>query len=207
MPNFVSSGMSTSQDNLLNQEVNEAQGEDLLDQSVHSVEDSSDDVIVEYERIIRTPESPKYGCEEHDLYRDDRVTDSQLLRYVEVPTQGQVPKGSANSPEVKTLPPSEAIEGIESQQSAPQRDGQDIIGQGDLVDLSPEQELPPGQGDSIILESVPYQLDPSEQDIQDYIKEMREKSTLQDTSDAISSFSSNFQEDKGQLRVVGERML
>ena len=60
-PNFLSSGMSTSQDNLLNQEVNEAQGEDLLDQLVQSVEDSSDDVIVEFERIIGTPESPKFG--------------------------------------------------------------------------------------------------------------------------------------------------
>ena len=43
----LSSGMSASQDNLLNQEVNEAQGEALLDQSVHSGEDSLEDVIVE----------------------------------------------------------------------------------------------------------------------------------------------------------------
>ena len=61
------------------------------------------------------------------------------------------------------------MEGIESQQPAPQRDGQDIIGQGDLGDSSPEQELPPGQEDSMILEYVPYQLEPSEQEIQDYI--------------------------------------
>ena len=64
----LSSRMSASQDNLLNQEVNEAQGEDLLDQSVHSVEDSLDDVIVEYERIIGTLESPKFGYEERDLF-------------------------------------------------------------------------------------------------------------------------------------------
>ena len=107
--------MSTSQDNLLNQEVNEAQGEDLLDQLVHSVEDSLDDVIVEYERIIGTPESPKFGCEERDLFRDDSITDSQLLCCIEAPTQGQVPEGPANSPEVKELPPSEAMEGIELQ--------------------------------------------------------------------------------------------
>ena len=81
MPNFLSSGMSTSQDNLLNEEVNEAQGEDLLDQLVQSVEDSSDDIVLEFERIIRTPESPKFGCEEHDLFRDDSITDSQLLCY------------------------------------------------------------------------------------------------------------------------------
>ena len=59
----LSSGMSASQDNLLNQEVNEAQGDILLDQSVHSGEDSSDDVIAGYIRIIRSPESPKFGCE------------------------------------------------------------------------------------------------------------------------------------------------
>ena len=70
--------MSTSQDNLLNQEVNEAQGEDLLDQLVQLVEDSLDDIVVEFERIIRTPESPKFGCEEHDLFRDDSIIDSQL---------------------------------------------------------------------------------------------------------------------------------
>ena len=38
--------MSASQDNLLNQEEMEAQGEALLDQLVHSGEDSSEDVIV-----------------------------------------------------------------------------------------------------------------------------------------------------------------
>ena len=70
------SGMSTSQDNLLNQEVIEAKGEVLLDQSVHSGEDSLEDVIVEYERIIG-PSSPKFGY----------VTNSQLLHYAEAPNQ------------------------------------------------------------------------------------------------------------------------
>ena len=120
--------MSTPQDNLLNQEVNEAQGEHLLDQSVQSVEDSSDEVVVEFERIIRTPESPKFGCEECDLFQDDSIKDSKLLYYAEAPTQGKIPEGLAKSPEVKELPPSEAMEGIESQQLAPRRDGQDIIG-------------------------------------------------------------------------------
>ena len=64
----LSLGMSASQDNLLNQEVIEAQGEVLLDQSVHSGEDSLEDVIVEYERIIGPPCSPKFGCEESDLF-------------------------------------------------------------------------------------------------------------------------------------------
>ena len=100
MPNFVSSGMSTSQDNLLNQEVNEALGVDLLDQSVQSVEDSLYDVVVEFERIIRTPESPKFRCEDRNLFRDDSITDSQLLHCVEAPTQGQIPEGPSNFPEV-----------------------------------------------------------------------------------------------------------
>ena len=76
-----------------------------------------------------------------------------------------------------------------------------------LGDSYSEVELPPGQGDSMILESVPYQFEPSEQEIQDYIQERREKSTLQDTSDAISGFSSNSQEYKCRLGVVGECML
>ena len=94
------------------------------------------------------------------------------------------------------------MEGIELQHSAPQRDGQDIIGQGDLEDSSPDQELPLGQGDSIEIESGPHQLEPSEQEIQDFVQEMRERSTLLDTSDTISGFSSNFQEDKCCLGVV-----
>ena len=44
--------MSASQDNLLNQEVIEAQGEDLLDQSVDSGEDSLEDMVVGYERVF-----------------------------------------------------------------------------------------------------------------------------------------------------------
>ena len=161
----LSSGMAASQDNLLNQDVNEAQGDVLLDQSVHSEEDLSEDVVVEFERIIGPHESPEFGCEEHHLFEDDNITNSQLLRYAEAPAQEQIPKGPAQSPEVEELPPSEAMDGIKLQQSAPQRDGQDIIRQGDMEDLSPEQELPPGQGDSIEIESGPHRLEPSEQEI------------------------------------------
>ena len=56
----LSSGMSVSQDNLLDYKENEAQGEDLLDQSVNSGWDSSEDVVVEYERVLVAP-SPKIG--------------------------------------------------------------------------------------------------------------------------------------------------
>ena len=128
-------------------------------------EDSSDDFIVEFERIIGPHKSPKFGCEERDLFEDDSITNSQLLRYAEAPTQEEKPKGPAQSPEDEVLPPSEAMEGIELQHSAPQRDGQDIIGQGDLEDSYPDQELLLGQGDSIEIELGPHWLEPSEQEI------------------------------------------
>ena len=67
--------MSASQDNLLNQEEMDARGEALLDQLVNLGEDLSEDVIVEFERILG-PCSPKIGCENTDLFEDDGVTDS-----------------------------------------------------------------------------------------------------------------------------------
>ena len=67
--------MSASQDNLLNQEEIEAREEALLDQSVQSGEDS-EDVVVESEGML---DSPKFGCENADLFQDDGITDSQLL--------------------------------------------------------------------------------------------------------------------------------
>ena len=57
------------------------------------------------------------------------------------------------------------------------------------------------------MESGPHWLEPSEQEIQDFVQEMREKSTLLDTLDAISGLSSNSQEDKRHLGVVRECML
>ena len=56
------------------------------------------------------------------------------------------------------------------------------------------------------MESGPHQFEPSELDIQNLAQEMREKSNLPDISDA-SGLSSNSQEDKCCLGVVGERML
>ena len=93
---------------------------------------------MEYDRVLG-PSSPKFGCEEADLFEDDSITNSQLLYYVEAPTQEEKPEGPVQSPKVeviKIIPPSEAMEGIESQQSAPLRDGQDIIRQGDLDNTS-----------------------------------------------------------------------
>ena len=97
--------MSISQDNLLDYEENEAQGKDLLDQSVDSGRDSSEDVVVEYERVLGAP-SPKIGCDEEDLFEDDGITDSQLLCYTDAPTQEDNPEGLDQSPEVVEIIPS-----------------------------------------------------------------------------------------------------
>ena len=105
--------MSASQDNLLNQEVNEAQGDILLGLSVHSREDSSDDILAEY-MSSGSSESPKFNCEKRNLYGVSRITNSQILSYAEAPTQEDFPEGPAQSPEDEVLPPSEAMEGIES---------------------------------------------------------------------------------------------
>ena len=135
-----------SQDNLHDYEEDEAQGEDLLDQSVDSGRDSSEDVVVEYERVLEDP-SPKIGCDEEDLFEDDGITDSQLLRYTDAPTQEDNPEGPDQSPEVVEIPPSEPMDRIELQQnSAPLRDGQDIVGQEDPIPSPPSvEEIPPGQ--------------------------------------------------------------
>ena len=66
---------------------------------------------MEYERIIG-PSSPKFGCEESDLFEDDSITNSQLLCYAEAPTQEEKPEGLAQSLEDEVIHPSEAMEGI-----------------------------------------------------------------------------------------------
>ena len=52
-------------------------GEDLPDQSVNSGRDSSEDVVIEYERVL-DDSSLKIGCDEEDLFDDDGIIDSQL---------------------------------------------------------------------------------------------------------------------------------
>ena len=106
--------MSVSQDNLLDYEECEAQGEDLLDQSVNSGRDSLEDVVVEYEKVLEDP-SLKIGCDEQDLFDDDGITDSQLLRATDAPTQEDNPEGPDQSPEMVEIPPSVPMDGIESE--------------------------------------------------------------------------------------------
>ena len=54
---------------------------------------------MEYNRVVGAP-SPKIGCEEADLFKDDSITNSQLLRYSEAQTQEENPKGLDQSLEV-----------------------------------------------------------------------------------------------------------
>ena len=69
----------------------------------------------------------KLGCDDNEIF-DDGISDSQLERAVDAPTQ-EDPEGLFQCPEVVELPPPVPMEGIESEQdSAPLRDGQDILG-------------------------------------------------------------------------------
>ena len=164
--------MSASQDNLLDYKEHEAQGENLPNQSVVSEVDS-EDVVMEYERIIGDP-IPNTGCDEEDLFEDDGITDSQLLCATETPTQEDNPEGLDQSLEVVEIPPLEPMDGIESQQNAPLRDGQDIIGQEESVPSPPSvEEIPLGQGDSRHEdEQVSYWSEPSKQEICDFAQEL-----------------------------------
>ena len=69
--------------------------------------------VMEYERVLRAP-SPKIGCEEADLFKDDSITNSQLLRYAEAPTQEENPEGLDQSPEVEEIPLPETMDRIKS---------------------------------------------------------------------------------------------
>ena len=91
----------------------EAQGEVVLDQSVHLGEDSWEDIVVKYKRVLG-PFSPNCSWEEADLFEYDSITNSQLLRYAEASTQEENPEGPVKSPEVEDIPPPEPIDGIES---------------------------------------------------------------------------------------------
>ena len=86
------------------------------------------------------------------------------------------------------------MEGIESEQdSAPLRDGQDIVGLEDPI-LSPPsvEEIPLGQEDSRQeVEQESYWSEPSDQDIRDYVQEARQRASHQDTLDTISGHIPN----------------
>ena len=148
---------------------------------------------MEYERINGDP-IPNIGCDGEDLFEDDGITDSQLLHATETPTQDDNPEGLDQSLEVVEIPPSEPMDGIESQQNAPLRDGQDIIGQEESVPSPPSvEEIPLGQGDSRHEdEQVSYRSEPSEQEVRNFAQELKQTASLLDTVDAISGRSSRY---------------
>ena len=105
-----------------------------------------------------------------------------------------MPEGLAQSlevEEIKVIPPSQPMEGIELQQSAPLRDGQDIIGQGDQDNSSSSGEPPLGQGDPKEVELGPHRLEPTEQEIQDYAQELKKESSFLEIAEAITCQCSN----------------
>ena len=71
------------------------------------------------------------------------------------------------------------MDGIELQQPAPLRDGQDIIGHEDPIPSPPSvEEIPPGQGDSKEVEQGSRQSEPSEQEVQVFAQEMKPRASL-----------------------------
>ena len=141
--------MSDSQDNLLDYKEREVQGEDLLNQSADSGSDYVEDEVIELEEDQQEDPGLKLGCDEDDIFNDG-ITDFQLERATNAPTQEENPEGPDQSPEVVELPPPVPMEGIESEQdSAPLRDGHDIVGLED-PSLSPQsvEDIPLGQEDS-----------------------------------------------------------
>ena len=75
----IDTSNTVSQDNLLDYKKGEAQGEDLLDQSVDSGRDSLEEVVIEYERVLHEDSGLKLGCNVDDLF-DVGITDSQVER-------------------------------------------------------------------------------------------------------------------------------
>ena len=127
--------MSDSKDNLLDYKGDKVQGKDLLDQSADLEGES-----LEYDSVVLEEEQQadpglKLACDDNDIFDEDGITESQLVRATNAPTQEENPEGLDQSLEVVEIPPSEPMDGIESQQNAPLRDGQDIIGQEDSIPL------------------------------------------------------------------------
>ena len=135
--------MSDTQDNLLDYEEGEVQGENLLDQSADLGRDSVEDEVIKLEEDQQEDPGLKLGCDDNDIF-DDGITDSQLERAVDAPTQ-EDPEGPVQSPEVVELPPPEPMEVIESEQdSAPLRDGQDMGLEDPSLSPQSVEEIPLG---------------------------------------------------------------
>ena len=78
--------MSDSQDNLLDYEGDKVQGEDLLDQSADLEGESLEDDVFVLEEEQQVDPGLKLACDDNDIF-DDGITDSQLERAINAPTQ------------------------------------------------------------------------------------------------------------------------
>ena len=86
--------MSDSQDNLLDYEGDKVQGEDLLDQSADLEGESLEDDVIVLEEEQQADPGLKLACDDNDIFDEDGITDSQLQRAIEAPTQ-ENPEGPA----------------------------------------------------------------------------------------------------------------
>ena len=98
---FLSSGISDSQDNLLDFEYN-IQGADLLDQSANLEGEPMEQDVVMLGEV--KPEDPGHmlACGGRDLFEEDILPVSQLVAAVNAPTQEDLAV-PARSPEVEAI--------------------------------------------------------------------------------------------------------
>ena len=88
-------------------------------------------------------------------------------------------------------------------------EGQDVRQEDPCLPSQSAEPIPLGQGCSRWkFEQWSFQLEPTEQRVQEFVQEIEGRASYQDTSDAISSYSSKPQEVSNcLLGFVGERML
>ena len=92
--------MSDIQDNLLDYECDDVQGKDPLDQSADLEEEPIDQEVIVLEEVQPADPGHKLACGDNDIFAEDDITDSQLERAINVPTQ-EDPGVPAQSPEVE----------------------------------------------------------------------------------------------------------
>ena len=79
--------MSDSKDNLLDYEWDDIQGEELLDQSADLEEEPKKQKVVMLEEVQPADPGHMLACSGRDLFKEDTLTNSQLLAAVNAPTQ------------------------------------------------------------------------------------------------------------------------
>ena len=164
---IISSGMSDSQDNLFDYEGDKVQGEDLLDQSADLEGTSLEKEVIMLEEEQPADPGHKLACNDHDIFIKDDVTDSQLERAINAPTQ-EDPEVPVQSPEVEEILPPEPMEVAECERDSadPSRDGQEMGLEDPSLSPQSVEELPQGQEDSRReVEQRSHQSEPNDQEV------------------------------------------